>query len=40
MIAVEFHKCMFISQNDRFPHWAEKARRTKAIRAHIDQEAA
>ena len=40
MIAVEFPKSLFISANGRFPHWAEKSRRTKAIRAHIDQEAA
>ena len=40
MIAVEFPKSLFISANDRFPHWAEKARRTKALRTHIDQEAA
>ena len=32
MIAVEFPKSLFISANDRFPHWAEKARRTKALR--------
>ena len=37
MIAVEFPKVLFISANDRFPHWAEKARRTKALRtlAHL-----
>ena len=40
MIAVEFPKSLFISANDRLPHWAEKARRTKDIRTHIDQEAA
>ena len=40
MIAIKLPKTLFISANDRFPHWAEKARRTKAIRAHIDQEAA
>ena len=39
MIAIKFPKTLFISANDRL-HWAERAKRTKAIRAHIDQEAA
>ena len=32
MIAIKFPKTLFISANDRL-HWAERAKRTKAIRA-------